>query len=157
MIPFPMMTATVLVERHPAPPVALRDRYNRPIESAPQARTSDTVSAYYRPRRSNTIVDNGEIIEAEMQVIFQPNEVTRDIAAVWIEGLRYEPDGQAQPHWHPLLKKVMYQSLWLRKGTMQLVGQSLNLPGLYTAPQGETWADEPKAWEDLTPVNAWSM
>ena len=157
MIPSPMMTATVLVERHPAPPVVQHDRYNRPIESAPQARAHEAVSAYYRPRRSNTIIDNGEIIEAEMQVIFQPTEVTRDIKAVWIEGLRYEPDGQAQPHWHPISQKVMYQSLWLRKGTMQLVDQPFNLSDLPTTPQGETWADEPKAWEDLTPVNAWSM
>lgn len=157
MIPFRMMTALVVIERHPPVPVVVRDRYNRPVESAPQARTREMVSAYYRPRRSNTLIDGGENIEAEMQVIFQPDLETRDIAAVWVEGLRYEPDGQAQPHWHPISKKVMYRSLWLRKGTHQMVDQSFNLPEAYTPPKGETWADEPSAWTDLAPVNAWSM
>lgn len=157
MIPFRMMTASVVIERHPPAPVVVRDRYNRPVESAPQARSRETVSAYYRPRRSNTIIDGGENIEAEMQVIFQPDLETRDIATVWVDGLRYEPDGQAQPHWHPILQTVMYRSLWLRKGTAQMADQTLNLPEVYTPPKGDTWNDEPSAWADLAPVNAWSM
>ena len=156
MIPSRMMTASVVVERHPAAPVPVRDRYNRPVESAPQARSRETVSAYFRPRRSNTVIDGGENIEAEMQVIFQPNLETRDIAAVWVDGLRYEPDGQAQPHWHPISQKVMYRSLWLRKGTAQMADQGFNLPVAHRA-TGDTWADEPSAWRDLSPVNAWSM
>ena len=160
MIPSRMMTAQVTVERHPIPFVAQRDRYNRPVEGGPTARAVEAVSAYYRPRRSNTIVDNGEIIEAEMQVIFQPDAVTDDISAVWIEGLRYEPDGQAQPHWHPISRVIMYKSLWLRKGTMQLAAQQQNIPAPYAPPvppKGDTWVDEPSAWVDLQPDNAWSL
>ena len=155
MIPSRMMTASVVIERHPHA-VVVRDRYNRPVESAPHARARETVSAYYRPRRSNTIIDGGENIEAEMQVIFQPDLETADIAAVWVDGLRYEPDGQAQPHWHPISQKVMYRSLWLRKGTAQMVDQTFNLPLAHSV-TGDTWADEPSAWADLAPVNAWSM
>ena len=157
MIPSRMMTAQVLVERHDHPPVVKRDRYNRPLEGEPTARSRESVNAYYRPRRSNTIIENGEIIEAEMQVIFQPDEVTDDISAVWIEGLRYEPDGQAQPHWHPIQRQVMYKSLWLRKGTMQLASQTTNMPSTFAHRVADTWGEEPKAWQDLPEVNAWSM
>jgi hypothetical protein len=115
MIPAHLMTAEVVLTHRDTVAV---DRYNLPSGAS---KRTETVLAYYRPRRTESVVDGGEQVVAGMLLYLQPDVVTDHIESVQIEGKRYAPDGQAQPHWHPQTSKVMYQTLLLRRGTLSEV------------------------------------
>lgn len=109
MIPGTMMTADVTLTYKT---VTGHDNYNKPIVSE----TSDTVKAYYRGRRTNTIVDGGDILKTDAQIILQPDTVTDDLISVTIHNETYGIDGVPVPHWNPRSAKIEYIAVYLRKG-----------------------------------------
>lgn len=116
MLPAHMLTATVQIEYENT--ARSLDRYNRPVDSPEN--TLVEVKAYYRPRRTSTVIDGAEQVDADMQVFLQPNVSLENAVAVHVERRRYSLNGQPQPHWHPTRKTVMYQVVLLRRATSEV-------------------------------------
>lgn len=115
MLPSHLMTTTVSIEYAGEAGI---DRYNRPVRGDSEI---VEVPAYYRPRRTDTTVNKGELITAAMQLFLQPSVDLTDAIAVHVDGRRYSIDGQPQTHWNPLSKQIQYHVVLLRRGTSETV------------------------------------
>lgn len=109
MIPGAMMTAEVTLNYKI---VTGHDAYNKPITSE----TSTTIKAYYRGRRTNTVVDGGDILKTDMQIIVQPSTPVDNLVSVAINNETYGIDGVPVPHWNPRSATVEYIAIYLREG-----------------------------------------
>ena len=45
-----------------------------------------TVLAYYRPRRTSTVTDGGDLVEADMSVLLQPDVVVDNLPRATADG-----------------------------------------------------------------------
>ena len=109
MISTSMMTADVTLTYKTEGSV---DAYNRPSVSE----SSSTVKAYYRGRRTNTLVDGGDILKTDSQIILQPDTVTDGLVSVTIHNETFSIDGEPVPHWNPRTAQIEYIAVYLRKG-----------------------------------------
>jgi len=109
MITSALMTASVTLNRRVQTGV---DAYNKPIVTL----SPTVVKAYYAPRRTNTVVDGGDILKTDFKVIVQPFTDLDALESVIVEGNTYEVDGIPVPHWNPLTSRVEYITIYLREG-----------------------------------------
>ena len=109
MIPATMMTADITLNYKTVTGV---DAYNRPVVSE----SSVTVKGFYQGRRTNTVVDGGDILKTDAMVIVQPDVSVDDLESVTINNETFGIDGVPMPHWNPRSVSVQYIGIYLRKG-----------------------------------------
>lgn len=110
MISARMMSEDIDIHYRAAPSP---NAYNTP-QRVPGA--SVTVKGYFRPRRSNTVVTDGETLKTDATIMVSPTVDVEHIEYVVVHGVRYSLDGEPLPHWNPLSRGIEYYSIYLRRG-----------------------------------------
>jgi len=91
------------------------DSYNQPTFGDPKV---EVVRGYYRPRGADTVVGGGsELMKGKATVFLQPWVDTENIDHIEVEGMSFYPDGDPMKHWNPSRARVMYQRLYLYRGS----------------------------------------
>jgi hypothetical protein len=109
MLPAHLLTATVTLVYEQA-----GNSYN---SSAP-AKPDVDVRAYFRPRRSNTVVNGGELLTADYSIMLNWDVDVEGLAGVIVNGEMFALDGPPMPHWNPVQGSVEYVRIDLRQGAM---------------------------------------
>jgi hypothetical protein len=109
MLPAHLLTATVTLVYEQA-----GNSYN---SSAP-AKPNVDVRAYFRPRRSNTVVNGGELLTADYSIMLNWDVDVEGLAGVIVNGEMFALDGPPMPHWNPVQGSVEYVRIDLRQGAM---------------------------------------
>ena len=109
MLPAHLLTATVTLKYESA-----ENSYN---SSAP-AKPSVDVRAYFRPRRSNTLISGGELLGADYSLMLNWDADVEGLAAVVVNGQMFMLDGPPMPHWNPVTGSVEYVRIDLRQGSV---------------------------------------
>lgn len=89
-----------------------RDSYNKPTYT----RSSQTVRGYFDPRRTNTVVEGGDIRKTDVVVFVQPTVDLDGLESVTFNGTTYDIDGVPLPHWNPVRSRFEYVAIYLREG-----------------------------------------
>ena len=110
MITASLMTADITITARGVTPT---NEYNPEVVSAP---ITVTVKGYYRPTRTNTIIEGGDILKTDARVIVQPTVATDNIVSITVENEVFDVDGVPEPHWNPLTQRIEYIAISLRKG-----------------------------------------
>lgn len=109
MLPNHLLTATVTL-RFAAP----ENSYN---SSAP-AKPDVDVRAYFRARRSNTLVQGGELLTADYSIMLNWDVDIEGLTGVVINGEEFLLDGPPMPHWNPMTGSTEYVRIDLRTASV---------------------------------------
>jgi len=109
MLPSHLLTATVTLVYEQA-----ENGYN---SSAP-AKQSVDVRAYYRARRSNTLVQGGELLTADYSIMLNWDADVEGLTGVIVNGDQFLLDGPPMPHWNPMTGSVEYVRIDLRTASV---------------------------------------
>ena len=109
MLPAHLLTATVTLTYESA-----GNSYN----SSASAKPDVDVRAYFRPRRSNTVVSGGELLTADYSLMLNWDVDVEGLAGVIVNGEMFALDGPPMPHWNPVRGSVEYVRIDLRQGAM---------------------------------------
>ena len=109
MLPAHLLTATVTLVYEQA-----ENGYNSSVVAKPNV----DVRAYFRPRRSNTVVNGGELLTADYSIMLNWDVDVEGLAGVIVNGETFALDGPPMPHWNPVQGSVEYVRIDLRQGGM---------------------------------------
>ena len=109
MLPAHLLTATVTLVYEQA-----ENSYNSSVAAKPNV----DVRAYFRPRRSNTVVNGGELLTADYSLMLNWDVDVEGLAGVIVNGETFMLDGPPMPHWNPVKGSVEYVRVDLRQGGM---------------------------------------
>lgn len=107
MLPSHLLTAKVTLHFESTP-----NSYNYSAVAKPSA----DARAYFRPRRSNTLINGGELLSADYSLMLNPSVDVEGLASVEIQGESFMLDGPPMPHWNPVTGQVEYVRIDLRQG-----------------------------------------
>lgn len=109
MLPSHLLTATVTLLFQ-----AAENGYN----SSAAAKPSVDVRAYYRARRSNTLVQGGELLTADYSIMLNWDVDIEGLTGVIVNGDQFLLDGPPMPHWNPMTGSVEYVRIDLRTASV---------------------------------------
>ncbi len=110
MLPAHLLTATVTL--------VYDQIHNNSYNSSAPAKPNVDVRAYFRPRRSNTVVNGGELLTADYSIMLNWDVDVEGLAGVIVNGETFALDGPPMPHWNPVQGSVEYVRIDLRQGAM---------------------------------------
>jgi len=105
MLPSYLLTATVTL---------VYDQAENGYNSSAPAKPSVDVRAYYRARRSNTLVQGGELLTADYSIMLNWDVDIEGLTGVVINGEEFLLDGPPMPHWNPMTGSTEYVRIDLR-------------------------------------------
>ena len=105
MLPSYLLTATVTL---------VYDQAENGYNSSAPAKPDVNVRAYYRARRSNTLVQGGELLTADYSIMLNWDVDIEGLTGVVINGEEFLLDGPPMPHWNPMTGSTEYVRIDLR-------------------------------------------
>jgi len=81
----------------------------------PQSRDSEVVRAYFKPRRSDTIVNGGQVLTNEYSLLFNYHTNVDGLTGVEVDGDLFTIEGSPMVHWNPTSMSIEYLRVDVRR------------------------------------------